>query len=177
MSKLCWISDLGKLRIESIERVSAQRQSSLLCTMHFNLWILFWRLHGCKKNKYLHWWLMPPNGMQDGTPCDGYPVVHRPRFMPLDSIIKRDILHSFHFNYVLIQFVLKGKRSEYLSHPKGNCEYTKAHLWIGNRIAFFNKNYQRCWSGVGIIWNRLRRAWRGCWRTGRSEWTKMTSDR
>ena len=59
-----------------------------------------------KENNYLHRWFLPMNGLQDGTPYAGGPVVNIPKSMPLDDSLNRDILHSLRFNWVLSRFVL-----------------------------------------------------------------------
>ena len=46
------------------------------------------------------------NGLQDGTPYAGSPVGNIPKFMTLDNILKREILHSLRFDCVLSHFVL-----------------------------------------------------------------------
>ena len=54
-----------------------------------------------KQKGYLHRWLLPLNGLQDGTPYVGCPVGNIPEFMPLDNILSGEILQSFHFHCVL----------------------------------------------------------------------------
>ena len=49
------------------------------------------------------------NVLQDGTPYSGRPVGNSLKFIPLDNILNRDILHSFRFHCVLIRFVLGGE--------------------------------------------------------------------
>ena len=44
-----------------------------------------------KEKGYLHRWLLPLNGLQDGTPYAGRHVGNIPEFMPLDNILNRDI--------------------------------------------------------------------------------------
>ena len=61
-----------------------------------------------KENNYFHRWLLPMNGLQDGTPYAGRPVNNSPKFMPLDNSLNRDVLHSFPFNCCLSQFLLDG---------------------------------------------------------------------
>ena len=61
-----------------------------------------------KDKNYFHHWLLPMNGLQDGTPYSGRPVGNIPRFMPLDNILNRDILHSFCFHCFLSRFLLDG---------------------------------------------------------------------
>ena len=64
-----------------------------------------------EENYYLHPWLLPMNGLQDGTPYDVCPVGNIPEFMPLDNSLNRDILHSLRFRCVLIRFVLDRERT------------------------------------------------------------------
>ena len=59
-----------------------------------------------REKKYIHCWLLPMNGLQDGTPCDGRHVGNSPKFMPLYNRLNIDILPSFRFNCVLCHFVL-----------------------------------------------------------------------
>ena len=61
-----------------------------------------------KEKNYSHRWLLPMNGLQDGTPYAGRPVGNSPEFMPLDNSLNRDILHSLHFHCVLSRFELYG---------------------------------------------------------------------
>ena len=49
------------------------------------------------------------NGLQDGTTYAGRPVGNIPKFMPLDNILNRDILHFLRFHCVLSHFVLDGE--------------------------------------------------------------------
>ena len=65
-----------------------------------------------KENNYLHRCLMPMNGFQDGTPYAGRPVGNSPKFMYLDHILNKDILHSLRFYCVLIHFLLDGEVTE-----------------------------------------------------------------
>ena len=43
---------------------------------------------------YLHRWLLPLNGLQDGTPYAGRPIGNIPEFVRLYNSLNRDILHS-----------------------------------------------------------------------------------
>ena len=82
-----------------------------------------------KENNYLHCWLLPMNGFQDGKPYAGRPVGNRPKCMPLDNILNRDIFHSLRFHCVLIHFLLDGEKTENMRfslstdifHPKTGC--------------------------------------------------------
>ena len=65
-----------------------------------------------KENNYFHSWLLPMNGLQDGTPSAGRPVGNSPEFMPLYNSLNRDILYSLRFHCVLIRFVLDGEGTD-----------------------------------------------------------------
>ena len=65
-----------------------------------------------KEKNYLHRWLLPMNGLQDGTPYDGRPVGNSLEFMPLYNSLNRDILHCFRFHCVLSRFVLDGEGTD-----------------------------------------------------------------
>ena len=62
-----------------------------------------------KEKKYYHCWLLPMNGLQDGTPYAVRPVGNSPEFMPLENGLNRDILNSLLFHCVLSRFVLDGE--------------------------------------------------------------------
>ena len=65
-----------------------------------------------KQKGYLHHWLLPLNGLQDGTPYAGRPVGNSPEFIPLDNSInslKRDILQSLRFHCVFSLSIIDGK--------------------------------------------------------------------
>ena len=65
-----------------------------------------------KWNNCFHLWLLPMNGLQDGTPYDGRPVGNSPEFMPLDNSLNRDILHILRFHCVLSHFYLDGEGTD-----------------------------------------------------------------
>ena len=65
-----------------------------------------------KEKNYYHRWLLPMNGLQDGTPYSGRPVGNSPEFMPLDNILNREILRCLRFLYVLSRFVLDGEGTD-----------------------------------------------------------------
>ena len=62
-----------------------------------------------KDKNYFRCWLLPMNGLQDGTPYSGHPVSNSPEFMTLDYSLNRDIFHSFRFHCVLVRFVIYGE--------------------------------------------------------------------
>ena len=59
-----------------------------------------------RQNGYLHRWLLPLNGLQDGTPYAGRPVGNSPEFMPLDNSLNRDILHLLRMHIVLSCYIV-----------------------------------------------------------------------
>ena len=65
-----------------------------------------------KENKLFHRLLLPMNGLQDGTPYYGLPVVNSPEFMPLYNSLNREILLSLRFHSVLSRFVLNGEGND-----------------------------------------------------------------
>ena len=54
------------------------------------------KINWMRKNVYLHRWLLPLNGLQDGTYYAGRLVGNISEFMPLDTSLNRDILNSLH---------------------------------------------------------------------------------
>ena len=64
-----------------------------------------------KQKGYLHRWLLPLNGLKDGTPYAGRPVGNSPEFMPLDNILNIDILESLRFHCVLSHSIIDGKET------------------------------------------------------------------
>ena len=64
-----------------------------------------------KEKGYLHRWLLPLNGLQDGTPCAGCPVDNSPEFMPLDNSLNRYIFQSLRFHCVLSHSIIDGKET------------------------------------------------------------------
>ena len=63
-------------------------------------------------NGYLHIWLLPLNGLQDGTPYTGRPFGNIPGFIPLDKLLNCDILHSLRMHSVLSRYILDGEEIE-----------------------------------------------------------------
>ena len=65
-----------------------------------------------KQKVYLHHWLLPLNGLQDGTPYAGCTVGNSPKFMPLYNSLNslnRYILKSLRFYCVLSLSIIDGK--------------------------------------------------------------------
>ena len=67
-----------------------------------------------KQKGYLHHWLLPLNGLQDGTPYAVRPVSDSPEFMPLYNSLNslnRYILKSLRFHCVLSLSIIDGKET------------------------------------------------------------------
>ena len=64
-----------------------------------------------KEKGYLYRWLLPLNGLQDGTTYVVRPVGNSPEFMPLDNSLNRDILQSLRFHVVLSHSIIDGKEN------------------------------------------------------------------
>ena len=65
-----------------------------------------------RQNSYLHIWLLPLNGMQNGTTYSSRPVGNSPKFMPLDNSLNCDILHSLRMHSVLRCYILYGEETD-----------------------------------------------------------------
>ena len=91
-----------------------------------------------KENNYFRHWLLPMNGLQDGTPYAVRPVGNIPEFMPFYNSLNRDILHIVFFHCVLSRFLLDGEgideedrnmRFSFL-YSKGNHQRIEAYIPI-----------------------------------------------
>ena len=69
------------------------------------------KINCMRHNSYSHRWLLPLNGMQDGTPYAVCPVGDSPEFMPLDNLLNCDILHSLRMHIVLSFYILDGEET------------------------------------------------------------------
>ena len=66
------------------------------------------KINRMKQNSYLPIWLLPIYRLQDGTPYAGRLVGNIPKFMPLDNLLNRDILHSLRMHSILSRYILDG---------------------------------------------------------------------
>ena len=64
-----------------------------------------------RKSGHLHLWLLPLNVLQYGTPYAGRPVGNSPKFMPLDNLLNRYILHSLRMHSVLSRYIVDGEEN------------------------------------------------------------------
>ena len=109
MSKFCCITDMIWFMMKEAEKLmkGSVREDNFFI-VHDALVLITAKetFKGMNENNYSHRWLLPMNGLQDGTPYDGRPVVNIPEFMPLDNSLNRDILHSLRIHCVLSRFFM-----------------------------------------------------------------------
>ena len=105
-----------------------------------------------ENNNYFHRWLLPMNGLQDGTPYAGRPVGNSPELMPLDNSLNREILHRLRLHCVLSRFVIdregiyeeeSNMRFSFL-YSKGNHQRIEAYTGIKNGNPFFGEDDPKC---------------------------------
>ena len=162
MSKFCCITDLIQFMMKEVEKtMKGSVHEDDLFTAHDALVLMTAK----KANKWMkekncfHCWLLPMNGLQDGTTYAGRPKGNSPEFMPLDNSLNRDILQSLRFHCVLSRFWLEGGGNrrggeEYaiqFLYTKGNFQRTETYMGIENRNPFFGEDYPRCRSGVESV--------------------------
>ena len=98
MSKFCCITDLIRFMMKEAENLmkgSVHEDDFFIVRDALVLMTAKETIKWMKEKKYYHRWLLPMNGLQDGTPYDVRPVGNSPMFMPLDNSLNRDILHCF----------------------------------------------------------------------------------
>ena len=111
-SKFCCITDLIRFMMkEAEELIKGSVHEGKLFIIHDALVLMTSKetIKWMKSNNYFHRWLLPMNGLQDGTPYDGRPVGNIPECMPLDNILNREILHSLRFHCVVGRFFIDGE--------------------------------------------------------------------
>ena len=111
MSKFCCITDMIWFIMKEADKLmKGYVHEDGLFIVHDDLVLMTAKetIKWMKDKNYLHRWLLPMNGFQDGTHYDGRPVGNIPSFMFLYIILNRDILHSLRFHCVLSHFVLDG---------------------------------------------------------------------
>ena len=115
MSKFCCITDLILFMMKEAENLmKGYVQEEDLFIFHDALVLMTAKgtIEWMKEKNYFHRWLLPMNGLQDGTTYDGRPVGNSPEFMPLDNNRNRDILHIFRFHFLLSRFVIDGEGTD-----------------------------------------------------------------
>ena len=114
MSKLCCITDLIRFMMKKAENLmKGSVHEDDFFIVHDSLVLMTAKetIKWMKEKNYFHSWLLPMNGLQDGTSYDGRPVGNSPEFMPLDNSLNRDILHSLRFHCVLSHYIVDGEET------------------------------------------------------------------
>ena len=114
MSKFCCITNLICFTMNEAEKLmKGSVHEEYIFIVHDALVLMTEKgtINWMRNNGYLHRWLLPFNGPQDGTPYTGHPVDNSPEFMPLDNSLNRDILHSLQMHSVLSRYILDGKEN------------------------------------------------------------------
>ena len=114
MSKFCYITDLIRFMTNEAEKLmkgSVHEDNFYTVQEALVLMTAKEKINWMKQNGYLLIWLLPLNGLQDGTHYAGRPVGNSPEFMPLYNSLNRDILHSLHFHCVLSHSILDGEET------------------------------------------------------------------
>ena len=114
MSKFCCITDLIHFMMNEAEKLmKGSVHEDDFFVVHDALVLMTAKetIKWMGNNGYLHQWLLPLDGLQNGTPYDVCPVGNDPKFMPLDNSLKHDILHSLHMHSVLSRYVVDGEKT------------------------------------------------------------------
>ena len=115
MSKFCCITDLIRFMTNEAEKLmkgSVHEENFFIFHDALVLMTAKETINWTRQNGYLHRWLLPLNGMQDGTNYAGSPVGNSPDFMPLDNSLNRDILHSLRMHSVLSRYIVDGEETD-----------------------------------------------------------------
>ena len=100
MSKFCCITDLIRFIMKEAENLmKGSVHEEYFFIVHDALVLMTAKetIEWMKENNYFHRCLLPMNGLQDRKPYSGRPVGIIPKFMNLDNILNRYILHSLRF--------------------------------------------------------------------------------
>ena len=100
MSKFCCITDLIRFMMKEAENLmkgSVHEDDFFIVHDALVLMTATETIEWMKEKNYYHCWLLPMNGLQDGTPNAGRPG---------GNSLNKDILHCLRFHCVLNRFVL-----------------------------------------------------------------------
>ena len=114
MSKLCCITDLIHFMMNEAEKMmKGSVQEKYFFIVHDALVLMTAKkiINWMRQKGYLNCWLLPLNGLQDGTPYVVRPVGNSPEFMPLEKFLNCDILHSLRMHSVLIHCIVDGEET------------------------------------------------------------------
>ena len=115
MSKFCCITGLFSFMMNEAEKLikgSVHEEDFFIVHNALVLMTAKETTNRMRKNGYLHGWLLPLNGLQDGTPYAVLPVGDIPKLIPLDNSLNRDILHSLRMHSVLSRYILDGEETD-----------------------------------------------------------------
>ena len=115
MSKFCCITDLIHFMMNEVEKLmkgSVHEDDFYIIHDYLVLMTSKETIKWMKQNSYLPRWLIPLNGLQDGTPYAGRPVGNSPGFMPLDNSLNRDILHYLRMYSILSRYILVWEETD-----------------------------------------------------------------
>ena len=90
MSKFCCITDIISFMMNEAKKLmkgSVHEDIFFIVQNILVLMIAKENINWMRQNRYLHRWLLPLNGLKDGTPYAIHPVGNRPEFMPLENSI------------------------------------------------------------------------------------------
>ena len=93
MSKFFCITDLIRFMMKESEKLtkwSVHEEDFFIVHDALVLITAKETIEWMKEKNYYHSWLLPMNGLQDGTPYAGRPVGNIPEFMPLDNSLNRE---------------------------------------------------------------------------------------
>ena len=162
MSKFCCITDLIRFMMNEAENLmkgSVHEDDFFIAHVALVLMTAKDTIEWMKEKNCYHRWLLPMNGLQDGTPYAELPVGNSPEFIPLDNSLNRDILNSLRFHCVLSHLVLDGEGTD---KEERNIQFSfpyEAYMGIENGNPFFGANYRRCGSGIEGVGNCLPGKW------------------
>ena len=97
---------------EELMKGSVQKENLFIVHNTLVLMTAKEKINWMRHNGYLHIWLIPLNGIKDGTPYAGHTVGNIPKFMRLDNLLNRDILYSLHMHSVLSYYILYGEETD-----------------------------------------------------------------
>ena len=112
MSKLCCITyQISFMVNEAEDLMKGSVHEEDFFIVHDDLVLMKEKktINWMRKNGYLHRWLLPLNGLQDGTPYARHPVDNIPDFIPLDNSLNRDILNYLRMHSVLSRYIVDGE--------------------------------------------------------------------
>ena len=103
-SKLCCITNLISFTMNEAEKPmkGSVHEDDFFIVHNALVWMTSKEtINWMRQNGYLHWFLLPLNGLQYGTPYAGRSVENSPEFTTLDNSLNCDILHSLRMYGVL----------------------------------------------------------------------------